>query len=56
MKKPTCKLSPKLALQAIAARIQGVYDDPALMLIGTLSADTKADILYIIHMTTEITK
>ena len=33
------------ALQAIAARINGVWDDPALMAFGPLSLDSDEDIL-----------
>ncbi len=35
------------ALEAIAARVDGVFDDPALMAFGPLSIDTEADCLAI---------
>lgn len=36
------------ALNAITARINGVFDDPDLMIFGPLSTDALADILAII--------
>lgn len=33
------------ALRAVRARIQGIWDDPALMAKGPLSSDTTADVL-----------
>jgi hypothetical protein len=44
------RLTYQEALQAIAARIQGVFDDPALIKAGALSTDKTADILYIISL------
>ena len=36
-------------LRAIRARIQGNFDDPALMAKGPLSTDTNADVLRFIQ-------
>jgi len=37
----------KWALQAIKARQEGIFDDPALIGFGLLSADTEADVTRI---------
>ncbi len=51
MKRP--RYTPVEALQAIAARIQGVFDDRQLMRLGPLSTDARADVLTIINLTTK---
>jgi len=43
-------MSAAEALQAIAARINGVWDDPALLKLGPISTDTQADICAILAM------
>jgi len=45
--KPSELAAKTKALKAIVARIQGVYDDPALMAFGPLSASIKTDCLAI---------
>lgn len=40
-------LDPLQALRAIAARFQGVFDDPNLVAIGPLSASPQEDALHI---------
>lgn len=46
-------MTPREALQAIRARIDGVYDDPQLMRIGALSIDPEEDIRTILDMVIE---
>lgn len=41
---------PKVALKAIKARLNGVWDEPALMILGPLLSDAKADIAEIIEL------
>lgn len=40
-------LNNQARLEAIIARIEGVWDNPALLEFGPLSTDTLADVMYI---------